>query len=454
MEFDSHVRAVAQKIREIPDGETVRVISHFDCDGICAAAIFVKTLLRSDRSFSLSFVPHLDEDYIRELACEDYNYYFFLDLGSGILDLFDIIGKTVFVIDHHEISGSGNVIHLNPHLVGVDGSKEISGSGVVYFLANELDPLLEMAHIALIGAIGDSQEQFGFTGLNEEIFKWAVKEGGVRRRKGLRIFGNYTKPLHKVLQHSVDPYIPGVSKSERGAINFLNSLKIPIRKGGRFFFYDDLSSTQEKKLIEAVIERRSNEEKPSDVYGYTYVNPEETVPVLQDLREFSTVMNACGRLMQASVGYGACLGSKYAKKRAVSIHQEYKGKISEAMAWFEEDTGIISEKGYVIANAKEKILSTLIGTVASIISYSADYPKNTFIMTLARCPNGRQTKISLRQTPYSQFDLREIISEIVNEGFFGGHRMAAGALIPVSEESQVIEQARRVFEKYSLEESL
>ncbi|MGM5488928.1 MAG: DHH family phosphoesterase [Nanobdellota archaeon] len=451
------VSAVAQKIREIPETETIRVVSHFDCDGICAAAIFIQTLLRADRPFSLSFLPHLDEEYLDELAREGYRHYVFLDLGSGVLDEFDeaFTDKQVFVVDHHEISGSSNrVIHLNPHLVGIDGSKDVSGSGVVHLLASELDPLLEMAHIALVGAIGDSQEHFGFSGLNDEIFKAAVKEGGVSRRKGLRIYGNYTKPLHKVLQHSVDPYIPGVSKSERGAMNLLNSLKIPIRKSGRFFFYDDLSQNQETKLIEAIIERRSGEANPADVYGYTYVNPTENITALQDLREFSTVMNACGRLMRASVGYSACLGSAPAKKEALSILQDYKAKISEAMTWFEEADGIISERGYVIANAKEKILSTLIGTIASIISYSADYPKDTFIMTLARCPNGRQTKVSLRQTPHSQFDLRAVMNEIITDGVSGGHRNAAGALVPVSDESLVIEQAMRVFGRYSLEESL
>ena len=52
---------------------------------------------------------------------------------------------------------------MNPHLFDIDGSTEISGAGVVYLFCKALDGKnKDMAHIAIVGAIGDIQEDKGF----------------------------------------------------------------------------------------------------------------------------------------------------------------------------------------------------------------------------------------------------------------------------------------------------
>ena len=48
----------------------------------------------------------------------------------------------MFIFDHHELGAKHkieNITHVNPHLVGIDGSKEISGAGVVYNFAKALN---------------------------------------------------------------------------------------------------------------------------------------------------------------------------------------------------------------------------------------------------------------------------------------------------------------------------
>ena len=51
--------------------------------------------------------------------------------------LSDYKGKEVIVLDHHKPKQyeSESILHVNPHLVGVDGSNEISGAGVSYLFA-------------------------------------------------------------------------------------------------------------------------------------------------------------------------------------------------------------------------------------------------------------------------------------------------------------------------------
>ena len=130
---------------------------------------------------------------------------------SGIESIFK--EKTVFIIDHHEPEKlkveSDNVFFVNPHKFGINGSIEVSGAGVVYLFASSLDKKMEeFAHVAIIGAIGDMQEHNGFEKMNKDILKTAIDGGKIKVIRGLRMFGAQTKPLHKILEYSTDPFIP------------------------------------------------------------------------------------------------------------------------------------------------------------------------------------------------------------------------------------------------------
>ncbi len=132
---------------------------------------------------------------------------------------------------------------------------------------------------------------------------------------------------------------------------------------------------------------------------------------------------------------------------------QYKREIVKAIRWYEErKKEVTSEKGYIIINAQDEIMSTIIGTLGSIISKSNDINDGTFVMTMARLLDG-STKVSLR-IKNKDIDLREVIKEIVEDvdGEFGGHKQAAGALISTEKEKDVIEKAKLVLGKKAIEE--
>ncbi len=166
-------------------------------------------------------------------------------------------------------------------------------------------------------------------------------------------------------------------------------------------------------------------------------------------------MNACGRLNKPSVGINVCLGNKSAKNKAVKVLSDYKKKIVNAINWYKSnlDSGdVIKKKNIVIINAKDKILPTIIGTLASIISKSNDFAVGTFILSLARNSDGC-SKASLRLIGKKEnIDLQKIMIEIcknIDETEAGGHMEAAGALLPTEKEDEFIERAINVLEKYS-----
>ena len=467
-QFNEMVRNAAEAFKNLDKKEVIRVISHLDADGISACAIMIKMLSNDNRKYSISIVQQLNKPVLSQIALEPYNCFIFTDIGSGVVnEIKELLnGRKIFVLDHHSIAqsdGYEDIVLVNPHLCGIDGGKEISGAGVVFKFACAVDKNMEeLAHIAIIGAVGDLQEQNGFLRLNDEILKIAVEKNKIKVTKGLRIFGSQTKPLHKALEYCTDPYIPGVSGSESGAIQFLYQIGIEPKNGSGWKKIVHLNEEDMKKLVTGIIMKRLDESKPDDVLGNIYILPhEEEESPTRDAKEFATLLNACGRLGRASYGIGACLGDKKIRKQAIKSLGDYKKEIVNALNWYNENKfsdDIFWGNGFVIINAKDKVMSTMIGTLASILSKSNVMTNNTFILSMAQAIDGN-TKISLRTTNNinGALDLKKIIEEAINgigNSESGGHQNAAGAVIPTDKENIFIEAAKEILGKYAMEEKV
>jgi RecJ-like exonuclease len=460
--FLESIKKAAATIKNIDNDGIIRVISHLDADGICSASLITNALTVGLKSFKLSVVKQLSEDVLLELSKEAYSNYIFTDLGSGQYTLIEkhLSDKKVLILDHHsfdlEILKTINpsITIINPHIFGIDGAMELAGSGVVYLFSEAMDEKNKnTAYLAIIGAIGDVQEKDGFIGLNNIILKTAIGSNKIKAEKGLKWFGLETRPLHKILEYSTDPTIPGVSGSESNAFMFLHGLGIDPKKNKEWKKYNDLDQDEKMRLVSSIIMKRSKEKDPEAIIGMRYilVEEEEGSP-FHDAREFSTLLNACGRMGKAEIGIAACLGDKESKEKALVVMAEYKGEIVSALRWYNDPVNkesISAGKGYIIINAEDKVSSTIIGTLASILSKSDEFAKGTFILSIARSDDD-MTKVSLRVAKDdTQFDMREIINRISagisNES--GGHKNAAGAIIPSDKEKEFIMSAVKVFEE-------
>ncbi len=455
--FKDYIKVAVKRFREFDPTAPIRVVSNYDADGISACAVLVKALNNEGRKYSVSIVNQLTNDIIKELSREDYKYYIFADMGSGQLALLNekLAGKQMIILDHHEIPDvtyGDNIFLVNPHIFDIDGGKEISAAGVSYLFAKALNPKnVVMAHIGVIGAIGDVQEQKeGFPRLVNEILEDAKRAGLLDVRKGMRFYGSQTRPLHKLLEMTSDPYIPDVSGSESKAIQFLHDIGIEPKMGGSFKKMNDLSDEETKRLATAIIlKRSSSEENPEDIFGYNYIllNEKEDSP-LRDAREFATLLNACGRLNKASLGIGCCLGDDQIKRKAIAHLADYKRALMSAMNWIrdnKENGNVIEGDKFVIINAGDKIQPSIVGTVISIMAKAGDYEDGTVLLSLGQNIDGT-TKVSIRvagMKPQQNIDVRSIVSKLAEHvgGEFGGHQQAAGALIPTDKEKEFIEKA-------------
>lgn len=553
--FKQYLKECADSFRNIDNKETIRIITHMDTDGICAAAILTKAMIRERKKFSVVFVNCLTKEFIKSLASEPNRIFVFLDLGTSHITKIkqDLTEKTVYILDHHstrirkineEIRKSDeekkkdddekkidenikkideekmkineekkksdeeknssqylskNIFHVNPHIFGVNGSKEISGAGVAYIFAKELNlKNMDLACWGILGAIGDSQENNGFSGLNDEILKDAIDSKKISVETGIRFFGAEHKPLFKLLKNCTDFYIPGITGQDDKAQDFLSSIGIEPRIKGRWTKLDDLNDVELKKLIEKICfiknNERSNEEKKEGVtggkkesvisnnrdevnddknncsiYGNKYILCGASQDI-RDLRELSTVLNACGRLDKASIGLGLLLGDKKSLISAIYALNEYKKEILNGIKWIEtrrRTNKIIEEKGYTIINAEENISYKILGTIMSMLSRNHQLEEGTYLLALARTKDSK-TKISFRisgdirgnwnnrDNPKinQKVNLVKLLGKMVEkfDGEYGGHSNAAGGLIDTKHEKQFIEFAKNELGKKALEE--
>jgi single-stranded-DNA-specific exonuclease len=450
--------AVAFFKQQSPD-HMVRIISHLDTDGICSCALLIKALNLENIKYNVTIVPQLDKNLIEQFSRESYNFFIFSDLGSGQINLIKEFfkEKKVLILDHHRPGKEempSNIFVVNPHYFGINGSSEISGSGVVFYFVRQLNVKNEKhAHMAIIGALGDMQERDGFIGLNKKILVLAQKYS-TEVTKGLRLFGIQSKPLHKILENCFDPIIPGVSGSETGTINFLKELGINIKTNKRITKYVDLTNTEKETLVKGIIKKRQDEKNPDDVFGNIYTFKNEKTGPFKDAREFSTLLNACGRLDKSGIGISALLGDKVMKKKAEDVLIDYRYEITNALSWYKKNIGttnVIEGKDYILINSKDHILPTMVGTIGSILSRSNFIKKNKIIITMGRTIKNK-TKISIRisgKNKSSQIDVNNIIKIIIQEvgGEFGGHKTAAGGLIDTSKEVDFIIVTKRILKK-------
>jgi RecJ-like exonuclease len=436
----------------LKEADHVRVVSHYDADGITSASIMAKTLVRMGKDFHLSMVKQLSSRVLESLAHEKRRLYVFLDMGSGQIEGIKktLAGSRVIICDHHQPGGDANesVVHINSTLAGIENS--ISGSGVTYLFCKTLNPINEdLSQLAVIGAIGDSQIDaiglnWGLSGPNKIILKSAEAQSKIRVSKGLRLWGRYTRPLHKALAYSIDPHIPGISGSESASIQFLTDLGIPTKKGDDWRTIADLTTEEQKTLASGMIKERvrANQENPEYIFGDVYDLLDKEGD-FRDANEFATILNACGKMGQASLGVALCLNVKDAFPKVKDIFESYRREIGKGISWIEanlKNPDIVKDMTGVYVFAGDNVSEHMISNVISVISHSGLLPAKP-LFGIANAEDG--IKISARAHDSlvdGGLKLNEIMSSVAGQlgGEGGGHMGAAAAVIPRERQEEFI----------------
>jgi RecJ-like exonuclease len=425
--MEKEIKKVAKSFLKYND---IKVISHYDTDGITSAAILSRALQRLDKKFSITIIKQLEKEFLNSFS--EKQTLMFLDLGSSHLEHFQNLKNKVFILDHHNIKGKvpENVEIINPHLFE---EEPISSAELSYLFAKELGAdNRDLASLAVIGMVGDM--------LGENLSKISnkvINDAEVIIKKGLFIYPA-TRPLNKSLEYNSSFFIPGVTGNYKGVLSLLKEAGIK-KIDNQYKSLVDLDEDETSKLITLILIRRmgsDNAKVIGNIYLVKFFNN------LEDARELSAMINACSRLGKTEIALSLCLGNKKARKEAEKIYVSYKQHLVNALNYI-STTKKIEGKGYVIINAGENVKDTIIGTVAGILSASSVYAPGTVIVTMAY--SGDKIKVSARIAGGKGRNVSEILESVVSNvgGECGGHNLASGCLIGRNDEGKFIDLLRK-----------
>jgi len=333
----------------------------------------------------------------------------FTDFGSGYIDLLSektADFKTV-ILDHHPIIGeeSANFVHVNPHLHRIDGARDLSGAGVAYFVAKAVDKInADLAPMAVVGALGDLQDKYDqrmLGGVNGKIVEDATTAGFLTVEKDLIFFGRETRPIHKTLASTTNPFIPGISGEEDKSLAFLASLDIKPRHGDRWRALRDLSEEEKRRLCSALADyllSKGLRYEVTNLIGHVYtLNREEPWTPLRDAREFAVLLNAAGRMDKPSLGVSICMGDRSSALDAANkVLEEYRRTINKYLGWIVEKPERMRElESIYVVYGEDFIDDKIIGAISSILSTSLPNPEKPLI-AYANVEEGGLAKISAR----------------------------------------------------------
>jgi single-stranded-DNA-specific exonuclease len=428
----------------IKSKKSISVTTHIDCDGLTSGSIITKALIRAGARCTVRTSKEFSKKVIDSLKKDSRDFHIITDLAGGFANNLDeSLGENWIVLDHHQISEKefDNQKVINAWKYGIDGGTEICAGGMAYLAAMALDDKnSDLSAIAVVSALGDRQDQGerkSFIGKNYEIANTAKEEGLVDIDLDLLLVGRETRPLPDALAFTSQPFIEGLTWNRDACLSLLNSSGIQLKEGGRWRVPAELNDEEKRIVIETITKFTSGKnatEIMSELIGYTYTFPrEDKRSFLRDGREFSTMLNSCGRISRSGVGIAVCMGDRNKILReGETILTDYRKMIREYMNVLTNERWRVSEsKTCVMVNGEGIVPEMMTGTISSLIAGS---PKNAGKIVILRTGGEENTiKFSSRKSfgCKSEINLSELMRKGAEkfDGVGGGHDAAAGAKI-------------------------
>ncbi len=421
------VRAAASLV----DGVSrVRILCHYDQDGTTSAALLARALLRRGKRVHATMAHALDAETAERMKAEPNELLIVSDMGSAQLDLLEPLPYPVIVLDHHKpLRDSERVAHVNPHLFGVDGAREMCGATTSWLFTLALDEAnWDLAGLAAAGAIGDKQDVGGFSGVNAALFGEAVERKILvpERRLALR-----DRPLAQALALSITPYFRGIGGRPDAAEAFLRAASLDPAATLR-----QLDAGQRRRLASVLATRLVEQGAAPEAFNVLVEDRYWIEPDQMYAQDLEAYVNSCDRLEQMGLGMSVCLGDREALARAESLLDQFTSKVLEHLRTLETE-GLFTKKNIQFFYCEEPSLA---GSVAGAgIQFYFEQTKPVFGLSVM----DRQTKISARGTRdqiAQGIDLavacRDAAASLEGDG--GGHNIASGATIPKGKEEKFL----------------
>jgi RecJ-like exonuclease len=435
------VKKAANIILNTPKSSKIRVISHYDTDGVTAAAIICKALHRAGYDFHATLMRNpFTKGFIR-LKEEENNLIIFSDMGSGQIETIESIGNKAIILDHHQYlkdETTKNVFQINANLCNINGNYEACGSSLAYSLAQAIsENNKDLVDLAAIGIAGDKQYIGGIRGYNKSVINDGIKNGYLSKSISIKLTEENIKDS---LFYSIDPYYSGYS----GCLDKINCLIKKLNISGKEK-YKDLDEKIKKKihssLMLKLIEKGCEKNILDTIIRERYLSSMFNC----ETERFSDLVDACGKGGNRGLALSVCLGDKKSLHDAFKLEKNYKKNILDELLRLEKD-GVEETKSYRYFYSKNSSLGGVVGGIST--NFILDKMKP--LISMVRKNN--EIHISCRGNQYlvsKGLDLGSAMKEVANKlnGHGGGHKIAAGATISSDKEVDFIRNVELIISK-------
>ena len=233
------------------------------------------------------------------------------------------------------------------------------------------------------------------------------------------------------------PFIEGVTWNHKACLEILKLCNIPLKNGSRWRVPAELSQEEKDSILKSLVEHAHGDNASAviqEMIGSAYIlTIEDHGSCTRDAREFSTMLNSCGRIGMSGVGIAVCMGERDKMlAEADKMLSQYRSMIKEYMNVLSGERWRVSNSGKcIMVDGGGLVPEHMSGTVSSVI---AGAPKNAGKIVILRTNSGGDSvKFSSRKS--SKFDGKISLSNIMQkgaekfDGIGGGHDGAASARI-------------------------
>ena len=434
-------KKASEIILSYPKSTRIRVISHYDADGITSAAIICKSLYRSGYDFHATLMRNPFDKGLAKVSKEDNELIIFSDMGSGQIDTIEKMKCKSIIIDHHQFlkkKTSDNMLQINANLCGINGNYEACGATLSYTLAKALDLKNEdLAPLAIAGVTGDKQYIGGIRGFNKTVLDESIKNGFLKENIEIKL---YSESLFDALYYSVDPFYSGISGNNDGILELFK--KLELNKNVKI---KDLDDTQKRKLNSFLMLKLIEKGCEKNILD-TVIRPRYFSDLLNcELERFADLLDSCGKGGNRGLGLTICLDDKKTYDEAVELEKEYKQKILNELLKLEKD-GFKEKKGYRYFYSKDSSLGGVIGGIATNFILDIEKP----LLSIVKKDN--EIHVSCRGNQHlveKGLDLGFAMNETAKKlsGHGGGHKIASGATISSDKEEEFLEMVDEIIVK-------
>jgi len=426
-------KKASDMISSIPKTTRIRVVSHYDADGITSAGIICTALHRAGYDFHATLMRNPFTQGLERVKQEENEMIIFSDMGSGQIETMEKFGCKIIIIDHHQYlkskPDSNDVLQINANLCGIDGNYEACGATLSFSVAKALDSgNSDLVPLAIAGAIGDKQYIGGIKGYNKTILDESLKNGYLKQSTRIKLNG---ESLADGLYYSIDPYYTGLSGDNEGVSKLLE--KLHLEKNMKIEDLDDNKKKQIQSILLFKLIKNGCEKNIID----TVIRERYWSEFLQcELERFADLLDACGKGGNRGLGLAICLSDKKALDEAIKLEKEYKQKILDELLQLEKD-GAKEKKSIRFFHSNDSSLGGVVGSIAMNYIFDKEKP----LISLAR--KNDELHVSSRGNQYlvnKGLDLGLAMKEAATplKGHGGGHKIAAGATISLDKEEEFL----------------